>query len=205
MAFDLPEVPPAERGAIPVKEVMTAELVTIERGKSVVEAAKLMKERGIGSVLVVNESGDVVGIITERDIALRVVAEGLDPKEVRVEDIMSTPVISIDEEETLLEAAKRMSRLGIRRLLVRGRDGKPVGIVSSRDILAVTPSLIAVLVEKLQIASSPMERREEFYEGYCDICGEWSNELRPVEGKFVCPDCYVDVISRKEEYFPGEE
>lgn len=116
-----------------VEEIMTPDVITTDVRRTVLDAARVMKERGVGC-LVVMSKGEIAGIITERDIVIKVVATGLDPRMVRIEDFMSKPVITISPEATIAEASKIMATNGIRRLPVI-KDGKLVGIVTERDVV----------------------------------------------------------------------
>ncbi len=115
-----------------VSDVMSRWLVTVNPKASVREAAKAMNELGVGSVLVVDDNGRLVGIFTERDL-VRVVAEGgsLDDP---VERHMSRRVISVEPGTPLLEASDTMIRHGIRHLPVVDREGRPLGVLSLRDL-----------------------------------------------------------------------
>ncbi|MDW8041528.1 MAG: CBS domain-containing protein [Nitrososphaerota archaeon] len=112
------------------------EVVTIDEGATVEDAAKLMSSKGIGA-LAVTRKGVITGIVTERDILRRLVAEGRDPKETTVKDIMTSPPITVSLNTTLREAIDLMNRKRIRRLLVE-EAGEIVGIFTQRDILALT-------------------------------------------------------------------
>ncbi|GIU71869.1 MAG: hypothetical protein KatS3mg003_1348 [Candidatus Nitrosocaldaceae archaeon] len=117
-----------------VSEIMTeAPIDTVEQGLSIQYAANIMKERGRGS-LVVLDNRKPVGIITERDIVRRVVAEARDVNETKVKDAMSTPLITIGPEATVEAAAKVMYENGIRRLPVVENDNL-VGIITSTDFV----------------------------------------------------------------------
>lgn len=116
-----------------VSDVMEKDVVTIDYNSSVEEAAKLMAKEGIAAVVIVRE-GTAIGIITERDIVSRVVAEELDPRKVIVRDIMSTPLITIKPDAKLKDAAKMMSEYGIRRLVVVDDNESLVGIITTADI-----------------------------------------------------------------------
>ena len=108
-------------------------------------------------------------------------------------EIMSAPLVTIDADKTISEAAKRMSLLNIRRLGVMYK-GNLAGIISSKDILAVTPELIEIIQEKARIESenTAEETKNLSSAGYCDNCGGWSEDLREVEGSFLCEDCRVE-------------
>jgi len=178
------------RSRMLVKDVMSSPVVTADEDALLSDVAKLMKKHNIGCVIVSTKNGRPVGIITERDIVERVVAEDIKPSEIRAKEIMSAPLVTIDSEKTINDAAREMSRLNIRRLAVMYK-GELAGIISSKDILAVTPELIEIMQEKARIENqSATEEAEEISSaGYCDNCGEWSDNLREVEGNFLCEEC----------------
>ena len=178
------------RSEMLVKDIMSSPVVTADDGTPASEVARLMEKHKVGCVIINDKSGRPIGIITERDLVVRVVAKNLYPGEIKAEDIMSRPLVTISSEETLSNAAREMSRLNIRRLGVMYK-GKLVGIISSRDILAVTPELIEIIQEKARIENqSIMEEHEGFSSaGYCDSCGEWSDDLREIDGSFLCEEC----------------
>ena len=120
---------------VPVKLLMTPreKLKTIDRDGSVRRSAELMQEYGIGSLLVI-KGEDVVGIVTDTDLARRAMALGLDPERTPVERIMSAPVLQIEAEASLLDANDLMAREGVRHLGVQ-REGKLIGLVSVRDLV----------------------------------------------------------------------
>ncbi|MDJ0272966.1 MAG: CBS domain-containing protein [Candidatus Caldarchaeum sp.] len=116
-----------------VKDVMTADVVTVSPETSVYAAAKLMAEEEVGS-LVVTVGEKPVGVLTERDVVRRVVAAGLSPRRTSVEDVMTSPVVVVGENTTLEEAVAIMASNHVRRLLVV-RGEKLVGIVTVTDIV----------------------------------------------------------------------
>ncbi len=118
---------------VAVSQLMTRDLVTVEADTSVVEVAKLMKARNIGSVFV-ERDGEIVGIVTEPDIVRKVVGADRGPYFIPVEKIMSAPVIGIDEHRPVTEAADLMEQHRIRHLAVRQGE-RIVGILSVRDLL----------------------------------------------------------------------
>jgi CBS domain-containing protein len=115
-----------------VKDVMTSDPITVEAGDSVVVVARRMKEAAVGSMIVMD--GDRIhGIVTDRDIAIRVVAEGSDPAQTRVQDITSDNPVTLELDSSVDDAIQVMSDRAIRRLpVVEG--GRPVGIVSLGDL-----------------------------------------------------------------------
>ena len=116
-----------------VKEIMTESVQTISVKSSVFEASQTMAKFGMGS-LVATQNGLPVGMITERDIVTKVVSKDLNASQVLVEKIMSTPLIFVEPEMIIVEAATLMSAYNIRRLVVVGNDDKIVGIVTVTDI-----------------------------------------------------------------------
>ena len=116
-----------------VRDLMTADLVTVGWGTTVGEAARLMKERRVGSVFVKQE-GRLVGIVTEPDIIRKVLGNGQVSLQIPVEEIMSSPILGIDERRPLTEAADLMEHHHTRHLAVT-KGGAIVGVISVRDLL----------------------------------------------------------------------
>ena len=183
------------RSRMLVRDVMTSPVVTINHDEPVDKVAQLMNKHHIGCVIVTAEDEKPVGIITERDLAERVVAKDVRPSKIIAKEIMSGPLVTVASEKTISEAAKRMSRRDVRRLAVMHR-GELAGIISSKDILAVTPELIETIQERARIENQNLV--EEIEEappsaGYCDNCGVWSDGLREVEGSFLCEECRLEI------------
>ncbi len=187
------------RSRMLVKDVMSSPAITIRENERIDRAAQLMDKHNIGCLIVTTAGGKPIGIITERDVVTRVVAKNIKPSEITAEEIMTAPLITISPDETLSEAARRMSNLNIRRLGVIYK-GELVGIISSKDILAVTPELIEIMQEKARIEESGLEEVESPPSaGYCDNCGSWSDNLVEVEGNFLCEDCRIELEEAKRE------
>jgi CBS domain-containing protein len=111
-----------------------ADVATVDRKNTVLDAAKTMNQRRIGAV-VVTDGDRVVGIFTERDILSRIVAAGKDPKTARVEEVMTSPMACCQRDTRLTECRTVMTQKRIRHLPVV-EDGKLYGIISAGDILA---------------------------------------------------------------------
>lgn len=118
---------------VTVSQLMKRNLVSVQPGTSVAEAAKVMRERRIGSVFV-RQHARIVGIVTEPDIVRKVVGADLPPHAMPVEDIMSAPVVGIDERRSITEAADLMEQHQTRHLAVLN-SGVIVGVLSVRDLL----------------------------------------------------------------------
>ena len=120
---------------IPVKRVMARNLVTVDKHITVQEVAKIMETKEVGSVLVIDkESGEIAGIVTERDIVRKVVAKGVDGSSYLVKGVMSTPLLTIDSSKTIFEAGDYMDQKKVRHLAVT-EGGKVAGVISIRDLI----------------------------------------------------------------------
>jgi len=117
-----------------VRDVMTRSVECIPPDATIVEAARKMRDLDVG-LLPVGDEVDVVGTISDRDIAVRSVAEGDDPRMAFVEQIMSPEVISCFEADAVEQAAKTMSQRLVRRLIVLGEDRRLAGIISLADLV----------------------------------------------------------------------
>ncbi|GAB1596274.1 CBS domain-containing protein [Lysobacter claricitrinus] len=117
-----------------IRSVMTADPATCQVDTPVRDVARLMLDNDIGLVPVIDAAGRPVGTVTDRDIALRLVAEGRDPQQCVARDCMTTPVTSVAIESGLTEATELMESRQIRRLLVVDGDGRLCGVVAQADI-----------------------------------------------------------------------
>ena len=126
---------------VPVKSFMIPreKFVTVERDTDAQTAARIMRDRGIGSLFVTNQK-EIIGVLTDTDMMRRVVASGSDPTKTTVEQIMSAPIMTIEESKTLLDANDLMAQSHLRHLGVT-REGKLVGIISVRALVVFLPNL----------------------------------------------------------------
>jgi len=179
-----------------VKDVMSSPVVTIKEDASANQVAELMNKNGLGGIIVTSGEGNPLGIITERDLVERVLAKNVKPDSIKAKEVMTSPLITIEPDETIKEAARRMSRLNIRRLGVVYR-GQLIGVLSSKDVLAVVPELIETIQERalMEGENRAQEAEEESnpLAGYCDRCGGWSDDLKQANGEFLCEDCRVEL------------
>jgi CBS domain-containing protein len=116
-----------------IREAMTSNPCAIEADRSVAYAAKMMKLEDVGLAPIV-ENGRLVGALTDRDIVVRVVAEGKDPDTVSVRDVSSENLVTIDPQQGLDEALGLMARYQVRRLPVVEDDGRLVGVLAQADV-----------------------------------------------------------------------
>lgn len=172
-----------------VRDIMSSPVITTTEGESVEKVAKLMKAQRLGSIIVTDKEDRPIGVITERDLVTRVLSENKLPSDLKAKEVMSSPLVTIKPDETLSNVARQMSRLNMRRFGVVYK-GELVGVVSSKDVLAITPELLDTIQEKVRIESGEAAPEENSpMAGHCDRCGQWSNRLREIEGEFQCEDC----------------
>jgi len=119
--------------ATSVQSVMTDKLCSIDSDKPVAYAAKMMRDEDVGLAPIV-EGDKLVGVLTDRDIAVRVVAEGRDPESTRVTDVASSEVVAVEPDRDLDEALRLMAAHQVRRLPVVAKDGRLVGVVAQADV-----------------------------------------------------------------------
>jgi CBS domain-containing protein len=175
---------------IRVREAMTEDVVSVLGDTPVNEVARIMAEKNIGSVIV-TENKKPVGIVTERDISYRVVARDMKPSEVQVREIMSKGLKTVTQDITLTEASKMMAKHNIRRLpVVEGEN--LVGIITTKDIVAIAPEQIEILRELSRMREEILEREEPDM-GTCENCGDKGVELYEVNGIFICESCKEDI------------
>src|SRR4029453_17334436 len=106
-----------------IRDVMTSNPCTIDAEKSVAYAAKMMRQEDVGLAPIV-EGEKLIGMLTDRDIAIRVVAEGRNPDQVKVRDVASTRLVTVDPQQDLDEALRMMAKHQVRRLPVVEEDGR---------------------------------------------------------------------------------
>jgi CBS domain-containing protein len=116
-----------------IQEVMTSNPCSIDADKPVSYAAKMMKDEDVGFAPIV-EGDKLIGTVTDRDIAMKVVAEGRDPQSTTVREIASTNLVTIDPQQDLDDALRLMASSQVRRLPVVEEDGRLVGVVAQKDV-----------------------------------------------------------------------
>jgi len=170
---------------IRVGDCMTKGVVTLREESTVMEAAKLMKNNKVGSVIIVREEVPV-GIVTEGDITYKVVAEGRDPRKTLLKEIMHSKLKVIGPNEVIEKVAGILRDEGIKRLPVVNDKGKLIGIIGETDIVRISPGLYDIIREK---ASIDRFDASEVVTGVCDICGNYSETLKRSSGKLACEEC----------------
>ena len=120
---------------VKVRDLPPGRLISVEPETTIAEVARQMRTDDSDSVAVMSD-GRLVGIITERDM-VRAIADGVDPQQVRADVVMTADPATVDADEDVAVVAVKMMRLGIRHLPVVNKAGKPVGLVSARNLVAV--------------------------------------------------------------------
>ncbi len=183
---------------VKVKDVMSSPVITVDESESAALVSQLMVKHNIGSIIVVSKKKHPLGIITERDIVRRVASKNLVSAKVKASEIMSKPLMTVDLATEITDAMRKMRASRVERLAVLD-GGKLAGIVSSSDILRITPALIDLATEKSRIGAIP-ERERVGLAGYCGQCGGWSENLKESDGKFLCNDCLSDLEEEVKQY-----
>ena len=184
------------RSRMLVKDVMSSPAITVPEGTPINKTAQLMNKNRVGCIIVAGKDGKALGIITESDLVRRVLAKNLTANKLTAKEVMSAPLITVEPDDPITETARRMNKLRVRRMGVIYK-GNLVGIISSKDILAVTPELLENMQEKARIERET-EVEEESKEstpsaGYCERCDSWSDNLQEVEGTYLCEECQMEL------------
>ena len=131
-------------------ELCNRQVVTASRDTNVSEAAQLMRDKHVGSLIIVEERDnhvEPIGILTDRDIVIEVLAEKVDPEAVTVGDIMTSAVLKVCEQDSILDTAQRMRARGVRRVPVVSNQCELVGVLAQDDILKLLSDELSLLVQ----------------------------------------------------------
>lgn len=125
---------------MPILDICNREIITIQQDDTVLQATKMMRQFHVGAVVVIVEKNGKcvpVGMLTDRDVVVDVVAPELDPNVITVGDIMVSKLVVVDEDAGLFEAIQLMSSKGVRRLPVVRKNGELIGIVTLDDLFVL--------------------------------------------------------------------
>ena len=150
------------------------------------DVAKKMARGRVGSVIVQKEKKPI-GIITDSDIIKKVVAKDKLPSSVKVEDIMSSPIIIVRPDDDVSVAKDKMIKNRIKRLPVV-KNGEVVGILTTTDIAMTLPDMVEILKSQL-LTERELKFEEEVTTGICELCGNYSENLKMSGGLWVCESC----------------
>lgn len=149
--------------SLKVEDVMVKEVVTIDANRTVKDAADVMNRYEIGCLIVVKR-GKAIGILTERDLLKRVISEAKDPKTTKVKDIMSKPLIVVESDTEMEDAARLMFKMKIKKLPIIQR-GKLSGLVTLTDLARFQPQMIKILKQLSERENAPkrMKKVVDYY------------------------------------------
>jgi signal-transduction protein with cAMP-binding, CBS, and nucleotidyltransferase domain len=143
-------------------ELCNREVVTATRETTIPEAARLMRDHHVGSLVIVEsreDQAEPVGIITDRDLVIEIIAEEVDLDTVTVGDVMSYALLKISEQESVFDTAQRMRARGVRRVPVISETGKLIGILALDDMLELLSEELSMLA-KLTSRESEQEQKK---------------------------------------------
>jgi len=173
---------------VKVSEVMSDKVFVVDINETVQMAAIIMREKDISGLIVI-EDENAVAVIAIDDIIKKVVAENISPRDIKVRDIMSSSIITAQDDESLTDAAMRMAANDISRIPVLDSEGNLCGIVTKTDMLKTMPALVNYLYEKeTEKEITPAPERATI-DGICEECGNHSDELKKVDEKWICREC----------------
>jgi CBS domain-containing protein len=172
-----------------VSDCMTIHPITIPGDTSLLDCARLMRDKHIGSVIVL-DSGRLVGIITEQELVRRALAEGLDIKTTAVQSIMTLKedMAITKPGNDIYDAIVVMRDYNTRHLPVLDRE-KLVGFLTLKDVLKIQPQLFELISEKYNLREESRKPVYDDSEGVCSECGSLNDQLMDVDGSLVCPSC----------------
>ena len=182
---------------ISVAEVMNKAVIVMDINSYTPTIAREMINCDAGSVII-TENGMAMGIITERDLVRDIVAENRRPSDVKTSELLSTPLITIEPEKSIIEASEIMLKANIKRLpVLKGRT--VIGVISNTDILVITPGLSTILKNLIDmnretlLATPSMEEissdLEDFTTGVCESCNIFCYDLKYVDGRYLYEHC----------------
>ncbi len=175
---------------IKVGDVMGRGVITTKPEDTVQKACEIMAKHDLSGITVM-ERGEVVGMVTQGDL-IGMIARGENPAVVKVKEIMGRKIITIGPDADISQAAKKMVENRVKRLPVV-KKGRLVGIITQTDIVKVSPSAYDLIFEKAKIETSPLLEEEIGMSGECEECGNYSENLRNVNGTLVCEECYEEI------------
>lgn len=167
-------------------DIMSHKVVTATQNMTIFEAAKLMNKHRVGG-LPVCEGDKLIGLLTERDIMMKVIAADKHPSKTTVRQVMNSPLKAHAEKfEDITSLARKMNEHDISRVPVL-HEGKLVGIVTNKDILEHAPHLLETFLERIRISAKGKPEHPEAF-GVCEMCN-LSGHLHYTANGFICDEC----------------
>jgi CBS domain-containing protein len=172
---------------IRVGDAMTKGVIYATPQDNIQRIAEIMRKNDIDSVIVM-EKGKGVGIVTDTDIIAKVVAQGKDPRNTPVSQVMTSPLLTITPDKDVDKAARTMRDKNIKRLVVT-QNNKIVGIISEFDLVRIEPALHILIKEHSKWDIADIPGLVGTISGNCEVCGEYSDNLMNLEGRLLCEEC----------------
>jgi len=172
-----------------VYDCMTTKPISVSSDATLQSCAKIMAKNHVGA-LVIKDSHQSKGLITEQDIVRKVIGKGINPLTKKVGDFMAKKLITISSDADIYEALIKMRDSNIRHLPVVEK-GKMVGLLTLKDVLKIEPSLFDLLVEKFELREEkrkPIDRIIQ-REAICQACGAYVEDVKNVKGSLLCERC----------------
>ena len=174
-----------------VSEIMTRNVATIDSDATIQKASILLRKRNIYGLVVVSGK-NVTGVLTDKDIVSKVVAENASARDIKVKDIMAPKIVVAKLEDSIADATRKMFANDLSRLPVIDDKGNLAGIISVRDMMRVYPGITEILDEELKIEEpTPLPDRTTI-EGRCEECDNIAEDLVEIDGRWLCRECSSD-------------
>ncbi len=171
---------------ISVRDAMTTKPITATPEESLQEISKRMLKEGVGSIII-QDKGNLVGIISEKDIVERVVAKGLIPKDIKAKDVMTKTLVTVPPNIDIYDALLVMNNEEIRKLPVV--DGKRLlGFITVKDIVKIEPAMFEIFSRRLEILKEEKRKPVKITHGRCENCGS-EGPLYKVKKRWLCESC----------------
>lgn len=148
-----------------VKEIMTKKVVTAKKSDRISQVAKLMTDYDIGMVVIINDTRDILGVVTDRDIVVRGICKGISADE-PVEKVMTNHCVSIRRDESAVKALEMMGEYQVRRIVVTNEENKLAGVISLGDFAMVktTNRLVNEILYEISIPNPQREKPLKYLE-----------------------------------------
>ncbi|HHZ17956.1 MAG TPA: CBS domain-containing protein [Acholeplasmataceae bacterium] len=148
-----------------VKEIMTKKVVTAKKSDRISQVAKLMTDYDIGMVVIINDTRDILGVVTDRDIVVRGICKGISADE-PVEKVMTNHCVSIRRDESAVKALEMMGEYQVRRIVVTNEENKLAGVISLGDFAMVktTNKLVNEILYEISIPNPQREKPLKYLE-----------------------------------------
>lgn len=185
---------------VSVSDVMSRRLITADLSETADRLGNMMAAGKVGCIIVTRDTHPV-GIVTERDLVVKVVSKNLLPSSVRAETLMSRPLITIGPDKSVELASREMIRHRIRRLPVI-QNRKLIGMVTDSDLLSISSELSEILRDLIRQNNPEGEfsdrepggaEPESFRQGICEVCQSFQESLINIDGTYVCSRCRDDL------------